>query len=57
MIVRRAILEDLEKLAGLFDEYRQFLRLHRSNLALSPKFLKLRLETDKASSSFMSKTM
>ena len=43
MIVRRATLEDLEKLAVLFDEYRQFYGAS-SNLALSQKFLKLRLE-------------
>ena len=47
MIVRRATLEDLEKLAVLFDEYRQFYGAS-SNLALSQKFLKLRLENEQS---------
>ncbi|MFH7809665.1 MULTISPECIES: GNAT family N-acetyltransferase [unclassified Acinetobacter] len=47
MIVRRATLEDLEKLAVLFDEYRQFYGAS-SNLSLSQKFLKLRLENEQS---------
>ena len=47
MIVRRATLEDLEKLVVLFDEYRQFYGAS-SNLALSQKFLKLRLENEQS---------
>ncbi len=41
MIVRRATLEDLDKLAVLFDEYRQFYGAS-SNLSLSAAFLKQR---------------
>ena len=41
MIVRRATLEDLQPLAVLFDEYRQFYGAS-SNLELSYQFLKQR---------------
>lgn len=43
MIVRRATLDDLIPLAGLFDEYRQVYR-EASNLAIAEKFLKQRFE-------------
>ena len=42
MIVRRATLEDLQPLAVLFDEYRQFYGAS-SNLELSYQFLKQRV--------------
>ncbi len=47
MIVRRATLRSLQKLAVLFDEYRQFYGAS-SNLTLSQKFLKLRLENEQS---------
>ena len=43
MIVRRATLEDLEKLAVLFDEYRQFYGAS-SNIKQSYQFLKHRFD-------------
>lgn len=47
MIVRRATLEDLEQLAVLFDEYRQFYGAS-SNLSLSAAFLKQRFENQES---------
>ena len=46
MIVKRATLEDLDQLAVLFDEYRQFYGAS-SNLNLSAAFLKQRFERSK----------
>lgn len=47
MIVRRATLEDLDQLAVLFDEYRQFYGAS-SNLSLSAAFLKQRFENQES---------
>ena len=47
MIVKRATLEDLDQLAVLFDEYRQFYGAS-SNLSLSAAFLKQRFENQES---------
>ena len=47
MIVRKATLEDLNQLAVLFDEYRQFYGAS-SNLNLSQQFLKQRFENQES---------
>jgi len=47
MIVRKASLEDLNQLAVLFDEYRQFYGAS-SNLNLSQQFLKQRFENQES---------
>ena len=47
MIVKRAEFQDLEKLAILFDEYRQFYG-SSSNLTLSYQFLKQRFENQQS---------
>ena len=47
MIVKRATLEDLDQLALLFDEYRQFYGAS-SNLSLSAAFLKQRFENQES---------
>ena len=47
MIVRKATVDDLNQLAVLFDEYRQFYGAS-SNLNLSQQFLKERLENQES---------
>ena len=47
MIVKRATLEDLNPLAVLFDEYRQFYGAS-SNVALSYQFLKQRFQNEES---------
>ena len=47
MIVKRATLDDLNQLAVLFDEYRQFYGAS-SNLNLSQQFLKQRFENQES---------
>ncbi|MHA3892367.1 GNAT family N-acetyltransferase [Acinetobacter sp. GXMZU3951] len=47
MIVRKATLDDLNQLAVLFDEYRQFYGAS-SNLSLSQQFLKQRFENQES---------
>ena len=47
MIVKRATLEDLNPLAILFDEYRQFYGAS-SNVALSYQFLKQRFQNEES---------
>ena len=47
MIVKRATLEDLNLLAVLFDEYRQFYGAS-SNVALSYQFLKQRFQNEES---------